>query len=433
MSFSRCLNSPKKRHCAIVLLCALSTLALTLRLSSPTDPRAVTGFPEERGSYVSWRNLSRKQVDSLSVLGRRMFLQEDVGTPQDRNFTILLWHYVEFTEKRLIYRFGDVKVDPFDDCSVHNCRITYEESAAATADAIYIHFHRTLGPHTFPKRSGPDQVWIWGTDESPQHNFWKAKDKNLKHYNGYFNWSMTFRMDSEVPVPYGRTLRLPDNQTAPELEDLFAKKPKLAAAMMTNCGQSSNDRLPYIRHLQKLMKVDFYGRCGGLQCPGHFRKDCEVLDQYKFYLSFENSNCHDYITEKVWWNALQKKAVPVVMGGRAEDYRRLLPPGSFIHVDDFETPKDLAEYLKSLASDRDSYLQFHQWRRQFEVVQEHGYFGAPVYHYCRICEALNYNARTPTTYNDLEAFWGKRQQCQPATWQGRLQRAAEKKENRSRG
>ncbi|XP_063599453.1 4-galactosyl-N-acetylglucosaminide 3-alpha-L-fucosyltransferase FUT6-like isoform X1 [Penaeus indicus] len=424
MNFYRCHDSSKKLLCAIVLFCALSIFAFTSRLGKQRDSQATSSFPEEPESFVSWRNLSRKQVNSLSVLGRRMFLEEDVGAPQDRNFTILVWHYVNFTEKRLIYRFGDVRVDPFDDCSVHNCHITYEESAAPTADAVYIHFHRTLGPHTFPKRSGPDQVWIWGTDESPVHNFWKAKDKNLKHYSGYFNWSMTFRMDSEIPVPYGRTLRLPDNQTALQPEDVFAMKSKLAAVMMTNCRQSSNDRLPYIRHLQKHMKVDFYGRCGSLKCPGHIRKDCELLEKYKFYLSFENSNCHDYITEKVWWNALEKKAVPVVMGGRAEDYRRMLPPNSFVHVDDYETPEDLAKYLKFLDSNREAYMKYHQWRHQYKIVQEHGYFGAPIYHYCRMCEALNYNARTPTTYNDLEAFWGKKQQCQPPTWPGRLERAA---------
>ena len=27
----------------------------------------------------------------------------------------------------------------------------------------------------------------------------------------------------------------------------------------------------------------------------------------------------------------------------------------------------------------------------FTVLNEHGYFGAPIHHYCRLCEALNYN------------------------------------------
>lgn len=31
------------------------------------------------------------------------------------------------------------------------------------------------------------------------------------------------------------------------------------------------------------------------------------------------------------------------MGARKEDYEKVAPPNSFIHVDDFESPKELAQ------------------------------------------------------------------------------------------
>jgi alpha-1,3-fucosyltransferase len=36
--------------------------------------------------------------------------------------------------------------------------------------------------------------------------------------------------------------------------------------------------------------------------------------EYYFYLSFENSICTDYVTEK-FFNAMDRKIVPVVIGG----------------------------------------------------------------------------------------------------------------------
>lgn len=67
---------------------------------------------------------------------------------------------------------------------------------------------------------------------------------------------------------------------------------------------------------------------------------------YRIYLAFENSNCDEYITEKLWYNAYFKYAIPVVMGGSRRNYEELCPPESFIHVDDFDSPQSLADYLR---------------------------------------------------------------------------------------
>ena len=60
------------------------------------------------------------------------------------------------------------------------------------------------------------------------------------------------------------------------------------------------------------------------------------------------------------------------------------------------------------------------------VLNEHGYFGSPIRHYCRLCEALNYNSRwrftrfelvphlnlrEEKTYNDLAFSWSKASSC----------------------
>ena len=54
-----------------------------------------------------------------------------------------------------------------------------------------------------------------------------------------------------------------------------------------------------------------------------------VEANYKFYLSFENSFCVDYITEK-FWKVLNYDIVPIVMG--AGNYSKFAPEKSFINV-----------------------------------------------------------------------------------------------------
>lgn len=79
-------------------------------------------------------------------------------------------------------------------------------------------------------------------------------------------------------------------------------------------------------------------------------------------MSFENSNCKEYITEKFWFNAFSNFAVPIVMGPNRSDYEKVAPPNSFIHVDDFNSPKDLARYLHELNSDDELYGKYLRWR-----------------------------------------------------------------------
>jgi hypothetical protein len=57
---------------------------------------------------------------------------------------------------------------------------------------------------------------------------------------------------------------------------------------------------------------------------------------YKFYLSFENSLCRDYVTEK-FYNALQFTAVPIVYGSAS--YSTVAPRNSYIDVRDFPSGK----------------------------------------------------------------------------------------------
>ena len=58
------------------------------------------------------------------------------------------------------------------------------------------------------------------------------------------------------------------------------------------------------------------------------------------------------------------------MGARPEDYELLLPPGSYIHVDDFRSPKDLAEYLHIVDKNDTLYNSYFRWKDSYTAIHE---------------------------------------------------------------
>lgn len=314
-----------------------------------------------------------------------------------------------------IYEIISFRFSPWDRCSAKNCTLSYDEEDLHRADAVVFHLHFTKSPSELPVRNRVDQRWIFLTDESPFHTFLHGRQR-LSDYDGLFNWSMSYRMDSDVPVPYGRTIRIPNNVSndAVRYWDTTVRtiKTKLVAVMGSNCG-GHNGRWSYVKALKSLLgdDLDILGRCldgNRTVCPGHFDRDCVVLNTYKFYLSFENSNCREYLTEKVFWNAYDKLAVPIIMGASRYDCQRLLPPHSFLHADDFTGADALADYLRYLDRNNKWYIRYHDWRDRYRVINEHGYFGSASKHYCRVCEALHYNSIAPKVYARFEDFWSKK-------------------------
>ena len=62
-----------------------------------------------------------------------------------------------------------------------------------------------------------------------------------------------------------------------------------------------------------------------------------------------------------------QESVPVVIGGKCpRDYSKLLHPQSYINVEDFKSPKALADYLKFLDTNAAEYNKYHEWRKEYK-------------------------------------------------------------------
>ena len=87
---------------------------------------------------------------------------------------------------------------------------------------------------------------------------------------------------------------------------------------------------------------------------------------------------------KVWWNGYHKGAVPIVLGGKERsDYERILPPRSFLHWSDFDDLGLLADLILFLSKNPKYYLRLQTWRKDYRVLNEHGYSQSTTVHYCR--------------------------------------------------
>ena len=59
--------------------------------------------------------------------------------------------------------------------------------------------------------------------------------------------------------------------------------------------------------------------------------------------------------------------VPIIMNG-VDNLQNLLPPKSYIDVDDFSSAKELAEYLIRLDRNADLYNEYFSWRSSYRCI-----------------------------------------------------------------
>ncbi|CAH8668006.1 unnamed protein product [Schistosoma margrebowiei] len=300
--------------------------------------------------------------------------------------------------RKIILNYGNLRIDiirNFSFCFACDCELIFDRSRWLEADVII------LTDHLYPKGPRPpNQLWFIFVHESPLYI------RIADELGNKVNYTISYRMDSTIYVPYHNYIPFvashgPDTKYVLPSRNYATGKSKMVAWFVSNC-QPKGPRMMYGKELSRYIQVDIYGRCGILTCPREVDSQCFTLlgKHYKFYLSFENSLCPDYITEKFYGNALINNIIPVVMGASYEEYKRVAPPHSFIHVDQFESPEKLANYLKYLDRNDTAYNEYFSW-------YEHGTIGVwfPLPQ-CAIC-LLAHTAHKlkPYTFPNVSKWW----------------------------
>ncbi len=264
-------------------------------------------------------------------------------------------------------------------------------------------------------RRNPEQIWLLWHDESNE------KSPDINKYK--FNWTISYRTSAEASIgAYGITIVKQKpwsiRQFNSWINEQFINRHNQAVwyfiylnysiendffiffRFVSNCRPQK--RLRKFRQLRQYYPIVAFGKCISpnqtfslnAQVQTEFNCDrkslCEknYLQNSKFYLAFESQTCTDYITEK-FWRTLSLGAIPIVSGPLRENFIRLAPPHSFIHVDDYISEDELAETLNSIATNKNLYQKYHYWRRFYDVYYE----GKDVepYRFCELCYRLNTN------------------------------------------
>ena len=186
-----------------------------------------------------------------------------------------------------------------DKCLSGDFESTYDRQRFEESDLVVFHARNMPSVdhlRTLLKNRPTSQRWVYALWESPNAT------PNPAPLNGLFNSTWTYRSDSDFWSPYGSYEELTEEEKLNKVKnipDYSQGKTELVAWMVGNCG--AQPRMAFVQNLKKYIKVDVFGRCSGKfgQQRGYGNLTA-CLKTFKFYLSFENALCEDYITEKYW-------------------------------------------------------------------------------------------------------------------------------------
>ena len=308
-----------------------------------------------------------------------------------------------------------------NNCPVTSCIFTTDASLIRQSDVVVFYIDTM---EDFPLFRSPYQRFVFFNLESPMNSNLPILNRHHLRY-GYFNWTMTYRWDSDIVHRdhYGyigakqndntiaaRSLnndwsnkidhdftskKISDNTTTHAINsmDFIKNKTKLVAWFVGHCSTPIR-REDYVKKLSHYIAVDVFGKCSNRTCP--INCDEMLRSDYKFYLSFENSWCPDYVSEK-FYRPMLFDTVPVVLGGA--DYNRFAPPYSYINAKDFNSPKELANYLLMLDREDKLYAEYFKWKRHYQVTMP------DMYGLCDLCRMANDDKLPPKIYHDIKKWW----------------------------
>ncbi|ELU14470.1 hypothetical protein CAPTEDRAFT_133973 [Capitella teleta] len=305
----------------------------------------------------------------------------------------------------------------FDQCNLPNgntCENYIDRKRLKESDVLFFHA-QAINPRDLPQVRSPKQKWLFYEFEMPPQTW--IQQESLDPIRNVFNLTSTIAFDSHIPILerhsqcYLSKGRLAKNTKMNV--DYAEGKGHRVAWFVSHCDTQSR-REKYAEALSKYIPVDIVGKCGNLTCGHkHKRGNCDetvINPNYKFYLSFENSLCQDYVTEKLWRLLMKPiSAIPIVLG--SVDYKKMLPEGTYLDIKDYSSPKMLADHLKLLDHDDTAFNTFIARKNAvYCLYPGNKTFQESRYH-CQLCQYLHDHRDDVSAVRDVVNFWSTKSRC----------------------
>ena len=252
--------------------------------------------------------------------------------------------------------------------------LTYDRAKLPIAD--YVVFHTMCLDDVFPSLRYSWQSWLLFSLEPPTN--YKPTRATFDKFDGVFNFTAGYSSLADLHIQYGGcgSRHVSDSNSYGSISEQFQLPTKVnktggVAWVVSNCNASSQ-RMKLVDQLKKHIPVDKYGECAKGRIP-RVQFD-SVLKPFKFYLSFENSFCRDYITEK-FYNIVSMPdtyIIPVVLG--AGDYDRILPKSAYIDVRDFSSTVELGKHLMYINQNNTAFMEYFSWKTHTECQYSFDFF-----------------------------------------------------------
>ena len=268
--------------------------------------------------------------------------------------------------------------------------------APTDADAVLIQLNKMQSIVHPPLKTAGQVFVVVEREACPRHKI------PLVNFENVFNWTMTYRRDSDIFYPYGRLVQRTEPLPDKNYSLIYNLKRKSVIWFVSHCRTKSR-RENYVKELQNYINVDIYGGCGTFRCPRHGNgsKDClsKLEEEYFFRIAFENTYHTDYVTEKLYEH-FPSTMIQIVDG--SAEYDHIVPDRTVINAKDFPSPKELAVYLKSVQDDESKYIEYIKRKDRYDVESLSDQTQRA---YCQLCSMLHNRENHTNLYYDVGAWW----------------------------